>query len=113
MLYALVFVTRYLDLPLDFIWLMGSWQAIYNICFKIFYLASSAYVVFLMMKVFPRTRERERAWKLALWSMGAALVLAPISIKIFKGGFPRTWFLEVRAGDQSCRVSALFFLTGG
>ena len=94
MLYALVFVNRYLDL-FD----SGSWNglaAVWNISFKLFYLSSSFYIVFIMMRVFPRTRERERAWKLAIWSAIGSLVLAPLAILIFEGGFPRHWFMEVR-----------------
>jgi hypothetical protein len=30
--------------------------------------------------VYVRARERERAWKLGLWSVAGSLVLAPISI---------------------------------
>ncbi|THC91098.1 hypothetical protein EYZ11_009442 [Aspergillus tanneri] len=41
-----------------------------------------------MMRVFPRTRERERAWKLALGSVGVALVLAPILHPILYGKYP-------------------------
>ncbi|KAJ5774277.1 ER lumen protein retaining receptor [Penicillium paradoxum] len=33
-----------------------------------------------MMKVYPRTRERERAWKLGLWSVIGAVILTPFSI---------------------------------
>jgi hypothetical protein len=68
---------------------------IWNVSFKLFYLASSFYMIFLMMKVFPRTRERERAWKLGLWSVAGSLVLAPIAILVLEGGFPDYWFIEV------------------
>jgi hypothetical protein len=77
------------------LWGRSSWHVIWNVSFKLFYLATSFYIVFLMMKVFPRTRERERAWKFGIWSVGGAVVLAPIAILIFEKGFPRHWFLEV------------------
>lgn len=47
-----------------------------------------------MMRVFPRTRETERAWKMALISVGVCLVLSPIVIPIF-GKYPALWFEEV------------------
>ncbi|PYH87779.1 hypothetical protein BO71DRAFT_162711 [Aspergillus ellipticus CBS 707.79] len=89
MLYALVFITRYLDL-----FSKQGWKYFYLVFFKLFYLLSSFYVVYLMMRVFPRTREKERAWKLAIISMGLSLVLAPIAIAIFYRGYPDRWFTE-------------------
>ncbi|KAB8253630.1 ER lumen protein retaining receptor-domain-containing protein [Aspergillus pseudonomiae] len=47
------------------------------------------------MKVYPRTRERERAWKLALGSAAASLVLAPILMLIFRHPLPQRWFTEI------------------
>jgi hypothetical protein len=99
LLYSVVFVFRYLDLldPSTYKTLgsKGTWHVIWNVSFKLFYLASSFYTIFVMMKVFPRTRERERAWKLGLWSVVGSLVLAPIAIPVLEGGFPDYWFTEV------------------
>ncbi|RAL07508.1 ER lumen protein-retaining receptor [Aspergillus homomorphus CBS 101889] len=89
MLYALVFVTRYLDL-----FRKDGWHYFYLVFFKLFYILSSFYVIYIMMKVFPRTREKERAWKLAIISVGLSLVLAPVSIAIFYRGYPPRWFSE-------------------
>ncbi|KAF7162119.1 hypothetical protein CNMCM5623_007564 [Aspergillus felis] len=92
MLYAAVFVTRYLDL------FRGSgWRSFYLVFFKFFYIFSSFYIIFLMMKVYPRTRERERAWKMALGSVVLSLVLAPIVTPIFddKELFKTHWFTEI------------------
>ncbi|PYH40936.1 ER lumen protein-retaining receptor [Aspergillus saccharolyticus JOP 1030-1] len=89
MLYAMVFVTRYLDL-----FRKEAWDSFYLVFFKLFYTISSFYVIYIMMKVFPRTREKERAWKLALISVGLSLVLAPISLGIFKGYGSGRWFSE-------------------
>ena len=86
----MVFVTRYLDL-----FRKSGWGNIWNDFFKIFYIISSFYIILLMMKMYPRTREKERAWKLALWSVGASVVLAPIVVPIFYGGYPYHWFTEV------------------
>lgn len=89
-LYALVFVTRYLDL-----FRASGWGDVWNDFFKIFYIASSFYIILLMMKMYPRTREKERAWKLALWSVAGSIVLAPIILPIFYGRYPYHWFTEV------------------
>ncbi|KAJ5095793.1 hypothetical protein NUU61_005149 [Penicillium alfredii] len=97
-LYGVVYVTRYLDLFRGSSWSLGGpnpWLKLWNLCFKIFYLVSSSYVIFIMMKVFPRTRERERAWKIGLWSVAGSVVLAPFVILVFEGGFPSLWFLEL------------------
>lgn len=47
------------------------------------------------MKLYPRTRERERAWKLGIFSVAGSLVLAPIVVAIFESGYASGWFLEV------------------
>ena len=80
LLYILVFGTRYLDL----FWVPPWWDW-WNTVLKIFYLFSSAYIVWLMMRVYARTREKEYAWKLGTWSLGASLVSAPIVTLIFHG----------------------------
>lgn len=90
-LYAFVFVTRYLDL-----FRASAWATVYNPFFKLFYILSSFYIILLMMKMYPRTRETERAWKLALVAVGGSLVLSPILIPIFYKGYPYHWFTEVR-----------------
>lgn len=86
----MIFVTRYLDLTRG-----SGWISVYNVFFKFFYIFSSFYIIYIMMKVFPRTRERERAWKLAIGSVALAFVLAPILIGISYNGFPGHWFTEV------------------
>ncbi|KAF7586944.1 hypothetical protein BBP40_007999 [Aspergillus hancockii] len=87
-LYVMVFITRYLDLFLHK-------QVFYLVFFKLFYIISSFYIIFLMMKVYPRTRERERAWKLAMGSIAVSLLLAPILVWIFKEMWPEHWFAEI------------------
>ena len=94
-LYGVVFVFRYLDLFDPRTYTSGTWHSIWNVSFKLFYLISSSYLVFLMMKVFPRTRERERAWKLGLWSVAGSLILAPISIWLLDTDDYNAWFIEV------------------
>ena len=88
MLYAAVFCTRYLDIfwtpPAAMIW---------NFILKIFYIFSSLYIIIVMLKVFPRTREREKAWKFGLIVFAGSLVGAPFVSLIFTRG--KTNFPEV------------------
>lgn len=86
----MVFCARYLDL-----FRKVGWSSVYNVFFKIFYILSSFYIILVMMKMYPRTREKERAWKLALLSAGGSLVLGPILLPIFYKGYPYHWFTEV------------------
>ncbi|KAJ5500084.1 ER lumen protein retaining receptor [Penicillium expansum] len=55
-LYGVVFIFRYLDLFDPHTYTSGTWHSIWNVSFKLFYLISSSYLIFLMMKVYPRTR---------------------------------------------------------
>ena len=79
MLYVAVFVTRYLDLfwvpPMAFLW---------NFILKNFYILTSLYIIFIMMKVYARTREREKAWRLGAYCLGGSVILAPIVTAIAK-----------------------------
>ena len=78
-LYALVFCTRYLDL----FWTppFHSW---WNFFFKIFYIASSLYIIFIMMRVYARTREREKAWRLGAYCLIGSMIAAPFVTLIFR-----------------------------
>jgi len=83
-LYMAVFVTRYLDL----FWTppFGAWVYWWNFCFKIFYILSSAYIVFLMMSVFARTREKEKAWRFGIYCLTGSLILAmPVNAIFIQG----------------------------
>jgi ER lumen protein retaining receptor len=55
-MYALVFVTRYLDLVDRFI-------SMYNSVFKAVYIISAFYVLFLMRWIYPSTSESRMAWQ--------------------------------------------------
>ncbi|TGO81816.1 hypothetical protein BPOR_1005g00010 [Botrytis porri] len=67
-LYALVFITRYLDL-------FSGIFILWNFVLKVFYIGSSLYILFLMLRVYARTREREKAWKLGgLCFVGSAVL---------------------------------------
>lgn len=79
-LYAIVFCTRYLDL----FWVPPQYRW-WNTILKLFYIITSFYIVWIMMRVYARTREKEYAWKLATWSLGASLVSSPLICLIFRG----------------------------
>ena len=79
--YCLIFFARYLDYFIAFSW--SNW----NTAFKTFYILTSIYVLFLMLFVYARTREREKAWKLAGFCLAGAAVGAPIVMVIHRKGF--------------------------
>ena len=87
----MVFISRYMDLfwshPFSYkqhkcgsesdeeprnIITLGLW----NFFLKIFYILSSLYIIFLMMRVYGRTHERERAWKFGYACLGGSLLVA-------------------------------------
>jgi hypothetical protein len=56
----------------------------WNTTLKIFYILSSIYILFLMLRVYARTRERETAWKLGAFSLVGSAIAAPFVMMIFK-----------------------------
>ena len=105
LLYILVFGTRYLDL----FW-VPPWWSLWNTVFKIFYIGSSAYIVWVMMRVYARTREKEYAWKLATWSLAGSLVIAPIVVLIFRK-LKNVTFIEVRKYHMELGYTQLTTIT--
>ena len=90
-LYVIVFCLRYLDLFLpDDLDRLERW---WNFILKIFYITSSFYIIFIMMKIYARTREREKAWKFGAYCLGGSVVLGPIVAALSEG--KSTTFLEV------------------
>lgn len=77
-LYVLVFLTRYLDL----FW-TDPRSSLWNFTLKNFYIWSSIYVIVLMTRVFPRSREREKAYRLGASCLGASAMFAPFVAWIF------------------------------
>lgn len=73
---------------------MRSW---WNFFFKNFYIWTSIYIIFIMLRVFARTREREKAWKLGAYALGGTIVATPIVGLVFEGAvvFHFTEFLWV------------------
>ena len=97
-LYAAVFCTRYLDI----FWVPPK-QNLWNFVLKNFYILSSLYIILLMMKMYARTREREKAWKFGAACMAGSLAAAPFAMMIFEDK-DRWGFVEV--------CSALLLLSG-
>ena len=81
-LYCLVFISRYLDLFTPYSFLLGSFTRKWIFTLKIFYILSSLYILFLMMRVYARTREREKAWKLGALVMVGSIVGAPFMMMV-------------------------------
>jgi ER lumen protein retaining receptor len=72
-------LSRYLDL----LWVPPSFSY-WNFTLKNFYIWSSLYILILMLRIYPRTREREKAWRLALFCTAGSAIAAPIVTLIFK-----------------------------
>ncbi|KAK9777485.1 putative ER lumen protein retaining receptor-domain-containing protein [Seiridium cardinale] len=75
-LYTVVFLTRYTDIFTE----TSDW----NLLFKLFYIASSIYIIVIMRYRYPRTRETELAWKLGAAVLGGSLLLSPFAMLIFE-----------------------------
>ena len=52
---------------------------------KNFYIWSSLYIIVLMTRVYARTREREKAWRLGGYAAGGSLIMGPIVTVVFRG----------------------------
>ena len=108
MLYVGVFVTRYLDL----FWTPPS-ISIWNFILKNFYIFSSLYIIILMMKVYARTREREKAWKLGAYCLGGSVLLAPVVTGIAQGKdfsfFEMLWTFSIIL-ESVCVIPQLLLL---
>jgi hypothetical protein len=75
-LYGMVFCTRYTDIFNE----PSAW----NFFFKLFYIVSSIYIIVIMRWLFPRTREREIAWKMGAAVLAGSLVISPFVMMIFE-----------------------------
>jgi len=83
-MYALVFCARYLDL-------FWSFVSVYNTTAKLFYLASSFYILLVMLKIYPYTQESRQAWVITAYSFGGSVLLSiPLT------GFVNGWWLGPR-----------------
>ncbi|KAG9247813.1 ER lumen protein retaining receptor-domain-containing protein [Calycina marina] len=76
--YCMVFLSRYLDYFSA--WHLSAW----NNTLKTFYILSSVYIIAIMLRVYARTREREKAWKLGGACLAGSAILAPMLMLIFR-----------------------------
>ncbi|KAJ7234871.1 ER lumen protein retaining receptor-domain-containing protein [Mycena haematopus] len=100
-MYALVFVTRYLDLLFHFV-------SIYNTVFKIVYIASAFYVLVLMRWIYPYTPEGRMAWQATF----IILVSALLASLVFNYGFTPLeilWSFSI-ALESFCVIPQLILL---
>ncbi|KAK0391728.1 hypothetical protein NLU13_1227 [Sarocladium strictum] len=104
LLYALVFCTRYLDVFVE--------SYVWNLVFKIFYLLSSFYILGIMQWLYPRSREREIAWKLGAIVLGGSLILSPFVMMIFERswGFMRWLWVFSEILESVCVLPQLLLL---
>jgi len=58
-------------------------HVIWNTTLKFFYIISSAWIIFVMMRVYARTREKEKAYRIGGFSLAGSLLLAPFVMLIF------------------------------
>ncbi|KAJ7727542.1 ER lumen protein retaining receptor-domain-containing protein [Mycena maculata] len=99
-MYALVFVTRYLDL-VHFI-------SFYNTTMKLVYIISAFYVLFLMRWIYPRTPESQLAWRVA----GISLAVAGVFSLLFNYQFSLTeilWSFSI-ALESICIIPQLILI---
>jgi uncharacterized membrane protein len=66
---------------MDLFW-KNPFSFFYNTFLKIFFISSTLYTVFVMMKVFARTREREKAWRFGGACFVGSLIIAPFAMLI-------------------------------
>ncbi|RPA93329.1 hypothetical protein L873DRAFT_1705832 [Choiromyces venosus 120613-1] len=71
MLYALVFLARYTDI-------FAPGASLYVTIFKWTYILTSFYIIYVMLRVFKRSREEEKEWRVAAGVLGISFVLAPV-----------------------------------
>jgi hypothetical protein len=92
--YCLVFISRYLDFFAYFT------LSLWNTVLKAFYILSSLYIIFLMLRVYARTREREKAWKLGGICLTVSAVGAPLLMLVARDK-SQYGFVEVRSPHSS------------
>ncbi|KAK0355433.1 hypothetical protein LTR91_016304 [Friedmanniomyces endolithicus] len=114
LLYILVFLTRYLDVfwvaPWRAVFWISPWWSWWNFTLKIFYIGSSAYIVWVMMRKFARTREKERGWRLALGVLAGSIVAGPVVCRVVRG-WEYTTKIEVGSTPASDSVTPMVLWT--
>ncbi|PWW80891.1 ER lumen protein retaining receptor, partial [Tuber magnatum] len=92
MLYALVFLTRYTDI-------FNPRASAYLTILKWTYILTSFYIIYVMLRVFKRSREEEKEWRVAAGVLAISFVLAPVcwglTEVIWRGTDRRYWLTEI------------------
>jgi len=96
MLYALVFLTRYTDI-------FSPHASAYVTIFKWTYILTSFYIIYVMLRVFKRSREEEREWRVAAAILAISFVLAPIC-----WGLKEVIWKETKRGDWVTQIPWTF-----
>ena len=76
---------------MDLLWVPPR-LSYWNFILKNFYIWSSIYIIVIMLRVFARTREREKAWKFGGACAAGSLALAPVVTLIYHGKAGTTLF---------------------
>ena len=101
-LYLVVFVTRYLDL-------FTTFYSVYNSCMKVLYIASTAYILYLVKGTEPfkstyeATHDSFLHWQFAV----APCAVVALLVSLYTGGLEDFSVMEV---SRVCRRSALSLL---
>jgi hypothetical protein len=102
MLYLVVFCTRYLDwfwtYPLGEANHRSTTLLWWNFFGKLLYVGTSVYTILIMLRRYPRTREREKAWRLGAYCFFGSVISSPFVCLIFRGTEGYTfseWFIEM------------------
>ena len=91
-LYFLVFITRYLD-----VFWVPPWIYWWNFFLKNVYIWTSVYIIYAMMRRYARTREREKAWRLAAYILVGSAVVGPLASVMYIN-----WYLKSSTGFVEC-----------
>lgn len=93
-LYLIVYATRYLDL----LWTFYEPKALYNTVFKIVFISTSAYTVYLMLNDYKPTHDPNLDTFKVQYLLGASAVLAIVFPYKYTFTEVRSWMLECSGG---------------
>ncbi|KAG0638428.1 ER lumen protein retaining receptor-domain-containing protein [Tuber brumale] len=96
MLYALVFLTRYTDI-------FSPDASTYVTIFKWTYILTSFYIIYVMLRVFKRSREEEKEWRVAAVVLAISFVLAPVC-----WGLKEVIWRQTKRGDWVTQIPWTF-----
>jgi len=94
-LYLVVYLTRYVDL----LWTFYEPKSLYNTCFKIIFIGTSAYTVYLMLNDYKPTHDPNLDTFKVQYLLGASAVLAIL--------FPYKYTIPEVGSDMTCEMMSL------